>query len=57
MPALQLVNGILATLGPKHATAANQVGLHLIDSTTVKLLADSRFSVKPQRYHRHPVEK
>jgi nuclear pore complex protein Nup205 len=24
MPALQVVNGILATLGPKHATAANQ---------------------------------
>jgi nuclear pore complex protein Nup205 len=30
MPALQLVHGLLSTLGPKHSTAAHQVTFSLV---------------------------
>ena len=43
MPVLQLVNGILATLGPKHATAAQQV-------LPFSLHANSCFLMHPFRH-------
>lgn len=52
MPALQVVDGMLATLGPKHKTVANQVispplvnGVNLISVQALKFLLSHRDTI------------
>lgn len=58
MPVLQLVGGMLATLGPKHSTAAHQVtSVPLFYSLIyLSVVGGSRFPVKSPGYYHHPFK-
>jgi len=61
VPSLQLIDGMLATLGTKHTTLVHQVlciGSHCFFSRMFRLLfIGIRLFVEPQCYHRYPPEK
>jgi nuclear pore complex protein Nup205 len=57
MPALQLVDGMLATLGAKHATVSNQVRNSLQHSVSTNPFPNPRFPLQSQRHDRHTTQK